>query len=231
MRSKHKQVLKSNEQDTEELVLHSNDDEVIQVLPEFFNTIFVNGDIDQKSATEFYKAIHYLDLDSPVFIVINSNGGDVYSALTMRNLLQKIRTKTQVYTMCIGVAFSAGALLLASGSKDCRYAAPMSSMMIHSIQLIFGGNYRTEVQPMMNFMVNLEKQFVDAMTEEVIKNKQNNFSQKKFISKKKVLNDLFHHGDTFLSAEEAKDLGLVDHIDFISLPVIKMQTITLEEGE
>lgn len=208
-------------------------DNAVKVFPEFFNTIFIDGDITQESATEFYKATHYLDIDHDVFIVINSNGGDLHASVAIRNMIKDIRAKTKVFTACVGVAFSASVLLLAAGTKNCRFTIPNSSLMIHTVQLTFGyGNYRTEIRPLMQSVADLEEDFLIILAEEVSKNEKEDMSSKTYKRNLKKITDHFHRGDSYLKPDEAQELGVIDHIGLIKLPVVTYEIeLSKEKGD
>jgi ATP-dependent Clp protease protease subunit len=94
--------------------------------------VFVGGPIDDNMANLVIAQLLYLqssDPDKDIFIYINSPGGVVYSGLAIYDTIQHI--KPQVATICIGIAASMAALLLASGAKGKRYALPNSRVMIH----------------------------------------------------------------------------------------------------
>lgn len=231
-------VQKRNNNEEIELVpgISSIGDNAVKVFPEFFNTIFIDGDITQESATEFFKATHYLDLEQDVFIVINSNGGDLHASVAIRNMIKNIRSQTKVFTTCVGVAFSASVLLLAAGTKGCRYTIPNSSLMIHTVQLTFGyGNYRTEIRPLMQSVADLEEDFLAILAEEVSKNHKEEIGNKPYKRNFKKITEHFHRGDSYLKPDDAKELGVVDHIGLIKLPVVtyefELSKDENEEGE
>jgi ATP-dependent Clp protease protease subunit len=94
--------------------------------------VFLGGPIDDNMANLVIAQLLFLqseDPDKDIFLYINSPGGVVYSGLAIYDTIQYI--KPQVATICIGIAASMAALLLAAGSKGKRYALPNSRMMIH----------------------------------------------------------------------------------------------------
>lgn len=94
--------------------------------------VFIGGPIDDNMANLVIAQLLYLqseDPDKDIFLYINSPGGVVYSGLAIYDTMQFI--KPQVATVCIGIAASMAALLLASGAKGKRYALPNSRVMIH----------------------------------------------------------------------------------------------------
>lgn len=94
--------------------------------------IFLGGPIDDNMANLIIAQMLFLESEDPekdIYLYINSPGGVVYSGLAIYDTMQYI--KPQVSTICVGIAASMAALLLAAGSKDKRYALPNSRVMIH----------------------------------------------------------------------------------------------------
>jgi ATP-dependent Clp protease, protease subunit len=94
--------------------------------------VFIGGPIDDNVASLVIAQLLYCqseDPDKDIFLYINSPGGIVYSGFAIYDTIQYIRP--QVATICVGIAASMAALLLASGAKGKRYALPNSRVMIH----------------------------------------------------------------------------------------------------
>jgi ATP-dependent Clp protease protease subunit len=94
--------------------------------------VFIGGPIDDNMANLVIAQLLFLqseDPDKDIYLYINSPGGVVYSGLAIYDTIQYIRP--QVATICIGIAASMAALLLASGTKGKRFALPNSRVMIH----------------------------------------------------------------------------------------------------
>jgi ATP-dependent Clp protease protease subunit len=94
--------------------------------------IFIGGPINDAVANLVIAQLLFLESEDPekdISIYINSPGGLVYSGLALYDTIQYIKPK--VATICMGVAASMAALLLAAGSKGKRYALPNSRVMIH----------------------------------------------------------------------------------------------------
>ena len=94
--------------------------------------IFVDGEIRDETADLIVAQILYLESENPekdISIYINSPGGSVTAGLAIYDTMQYI--KPQVSTICIGMAASMGAFLLAAGEKGKRFALPNSEVMIH----------------------------------------------------------------------------------------------------
>lgn len=96
--------------------------------------IFMVGEIEQHMANLIVAQLLFLESENPdqeISIYINSPGGSVSAALAIYDTMQFI--KPDVSTVCIGMAASAAALLLASGCKGKRFCLPNSTVMIHQV--------------------------------------------------------------------------------------------------
>lgn len=93
--------------------------------------IYLEGKINYRKAMDFAKRIAYFsrqDLDEPVKVFINSPGGELSSGMMICDIIEGSPVKLQLY--CIGMAYSMGAIIFASG-KNGRYILPHSKVMIH----------------------------------------------------------------------------------------------------
>jgi ATP-dependent Clp protease protease subunit len=102
--------------------------------------VFLGSPVDDEVANLVVAQLLHLEADDPdkdVSIYINSPGGSVYAGLAIYDTMQFI--KPDVATMCVGVAMSMGALLLAGGAKGKRAALPNSRMLIHQPSAGFRG--------------------------------------------------------------------------------------------
>lgn len=96
--------------------------------------IFLGGPIDDNVANLIMAQLLFLeseDSKKDIHLYINSPGGSVTAALAMYDTMRHI--KPDVSTICVGIAASAGALLLSSGTKGKRFALPNSEVMIHQV--------------------------------------------------------------------------------------------------
>jgi len=160
--------------------------------------IFLGSDIDDTTADLVMAQLIFLeyeDSDKDITLYINSPGGIVYSGLAIYDTIQFI--KPDVSTICIGQAASMGAILLAAGTKGKRYALPHSRIMLH--QPIGGaGGQAADIA-------------IHAREIVRIKTALNEILQKHTGQELSVISR-----DTdrnfFMSAEEAKNYGLVDEI-------------------
>jgi len=94
--------------------------------------IFLGGQVDSQIANLINAQLLHLESEDPdkdIYLYINSPGGVVYDGLSIYDTMQFI--KPDVSTICVGMAASMGAFLLAAGAKGKRYALPNSRIMIH----------------------------------------------------------------------------------------------------
>ena len=160
--------------------------------------IFLVGEVEDHMANLVVAQLLFLESENPdkdIHLYINSPGGSVTAGMAIYDTMQFI--KSEVSTMCIGQAASMGAFLLTAGAKGKRYCLPNSRVMIH--------------QPLGGFRGQASDIEIHA---------------KEILSIKDKLNQMMaHHSgqtldvieaatdrDNFLSAEEARDFGLVDEV-------------------
>src|SRR5437870_8452288 len=96
--------------------------------------IFLGTPIDDQIANLMIAQLLHLESEDPdkdIFIYINSPGGQVYSGLAIYDTIQFI--KPDVQTICVGIAMSMGALILAGGAKGKRMALPNAKILIHQV--------------------------------------------------------------------------------------------------
>ncbi|HUB44690.1 MAG TPA: ATP-dependent Clp protease proteolytic subunit [Acetobacteraceae bacterium] len=160
--------------------------------------IFLTGAVYDQVSSLICAQLLYLESDNPskeISFYINSPGGVVSSGLAIYDTMQYIRSP--VSTLCIGQAASMGSLLLAAGAKDRRFALPNSRIMVHQPS---GGaqGQATDIE----------------------------IQAREILALRKRLNEIYvrHTGqpieaierklerDSYLSAEEARDFGLVDEV-------------------
>src|SRR5690554_7184323 len=94
--------------------------------------VFVGGPINDQVANLVIAQLLFLESEDPekdISLYINSPGGQVYSMLAMYDTMQHVRP--DVSTICLGMAASAAAVLLAAGTPGKRFALPYSRIMIH----------------------------------------------------------------------------------------------------
>ncbi len=94
--------------------------------------IFLGGEVNDASANAIVAQLLFLEADDPdkdIYLYINSPGGSVTAGMAIFDTMRYI--KPDVQTICIGMAASMGAFLLAAGKKGKRFALPNSEIMIH----------------------------------------------------------------------------------------------------
>ncbi len=94
--------------------------------------VFLTGEVNDESANLVIAQLLFLESENPdkdISLYINSPGGSVYAGLGIYDTMQFI--KPDVQTICVGMAASMGAFLLAAGAKGKRYSLPHSRIMIH----------------------------------------------------------------------------------------------------
>ncbi len=163
--------------------------------------IFLNGEIDDAVANTVIAQLIYLEGKNPdkdIFIYINSPGGSVSAGLAIYDTMKYI--KCDVSTICVGLAASMGAFLLAGGTKGKRFSLPNSEIMIH--------------QPLGGAQGQASDILIHAKHITNIKNKINTIlSENTGKSLKIVEKDTDR--DNFMTPQEAKDYGIIDEI-FVS---------------
>ena len=159
--------------------------------------IILSGEINDTTSNIVIAELLYLDSlnHDDISIYINSPGGSVTSGMAIYDTMNFI--KSDVSTICIGMAASMAAFLLSSGEKGKRYVLPNSEVMIH--QPLGGAEGQaTEIKIAAERILKLK----DKLNKLLSKNTNQNI--------KKVSKDT--ERDYFLSAEEALEYGLVDKI-------------------
>lgn len=169
--------------------------------------IFLSGEIDDNVANSIVAQLIYLEGKDPtkdISIYINSPGGSVTAGMAIFDTMNYI--KCDVSTICVGLAASMGAFLLAAGTKGKRYALPNSEVMIH--QPLGGASGQASD--------------IAIHAEQILKTKA---KLNKILSENtgKPLDQVEKDTDrdNFMSAEEAKSYGLVDKIFYARNQEIK----------
>ncbi|MBP5288097.1 MAG: ATP-dependent Clp protease proteolytic subunit [Elusimicrobiales bacterium] len=164
----------------------------------FFGSL--DGEVNTASANSIIAQLLYLDgedPEKPINFYINSPGGSVSAGLAIYDTMQYI--KAPVYTICMGMAMSFGAVLLAAGSKGKRFALPNARIMIHQVRQGYGvGGTATDIEIENQEMQHLKK----ILTEIMARHTGQPFE--------KVHQDMEH--DFYMSAEEAKAYGIIDEV-------------------
>ena len=161
--------------------------------------LFLGGEVNDGVANALVAQMLYLDSDDsskPIYLYINSPGGSVTAGLAIYDTIQYI--KSDVVTICVGLAASMGAFLLAAGTKGKRVALPHSRIMIHQP---LGGTSRRQASD-----IEIEAREILRM-KEMLNRSLSDMSGQSF---EKIEKDTDR--DYFLSAEEAKEYGLIDRV-------------------
>jgi ATP-dependent Clp protease protease subunit len=162
-------------------------------------TLFLGSEVNDGIANSLVAQMLYLDSEDsskPIYLYINSPGGSVTAGLAIYDTIQYV--KSEVVTICVGLAASMGAFLLAAGTKGKRVALPHSRIMIHQP---LGGTSRRQASD-----IEIEAREILRM-KEMLNRSLSDMSGQSF---EKIEKDTDR--DYFLSAEEAKDYGLIDRV-------------------
>lgn len=161
--------------------------------------LFLGQEVSDGIANSLVAQMLYLDSEDnskPIYLYINSPGGSVTAGLAIYDTMQYV--KSDVVTICVGLAASMGAFLLAAGSKGKRLALPHSRIMIHQP---LGGTSQRQASD------------IEIEAREILRIKDmlnQSLAQMCGQSVEKVSKDTDR--DYFMSAAEAKDYGLIDRV-------------------
>ncbi len=160
--------------------------------------VFISGEIDDASANTIVAQLIYLEAKNPkkdICVYINSPGGSVTAGMAIYDTIKYV--KCDVSTICIGLAASMGAFLLAAGTKGKRFCLPNSEVMIH--QPLGGAQGQaSDIEITANHILKTKKKMIEMLAK--------NTGQ----SIKKVEKDVDR--DYFMTADEAVAYGLVDKV-------------------
>ena len=162
--------------------------------------LFMGQEVTDGLANAIVAQLLYLDSDDPskpIYMYINSPGGSVTAGLAIYDTMQHI--KSEVVTICVGLAASMGAFLLAGGTKGKRLALPHSRIMIH--QPLGGTQGRSQATD-----IEIEAREILRMRDQLNQMLANHTGQ----SLEKIEKDTDR--DYFMSAEEAQAYGLIDKV-------------------
>lgn len=160
--------------------------------------IFLGTGIDENVANLVIAQMLFLESEDPkkdIYLYINSPGGSVYAGLAIYDTMQLI--KPEVSTICVGMAMSMGAFLLAAGAKGKRSALPNSRVMIHQPSSGFQGT-AADIEISARETLRIREHLDELLA-------QNTGQSIETINKDT-------ERDYYLSAQEAKDYGLVDNV-------------------
>ena len=160
--------------------------------------VFLGSQVNDEMANAIVAQLLFLQSDDPksdIHLYVNSPGGSVTAGMAIYDTIQFV--SCDVATYCIGQAASMGAVLLTAGTKGKRYALPNARIMIH--------------QPLAGMQGTAEEIMIHAREFKRIKQKMNEILLKHCgHTLEKIEKDTDR--DCFMSADEAKEYGLVDHV-------------------
>jgi len=160
--------------------------------------IFLSDEVNDVTASLIVAQMLFLDAKDPekdIQFYINSPGGSVTAGMAIYDTMQHV--KSDVSTICVGMAASMGAFLLTSGTKGKRYALPNSTIMIH--QPIGGAKGQaTDIKIHAEWILKIKDNLNKILSERTGQPLE------------KIQNDV--ERDYFMSADEAKAYGIVDQV-------------------
>jgi ATP-dependent Clp protease protease subunit len=160
--------------------------------------IFLGTPIDDQIANLIVAQLLHLESEDPdkdISIYINSPGGSVYAGLAIYDTMQFI--KPQVQTICVGIAMSMGALLLAGGAEGKRMGLPNARILIHQVSSGFSGQ-ATDIEIHARETINLRRRI-----DEILANHTRKTPEEVHADSDR---------DRFFTAEEAAEYGLIDRV-------------------
>ena len=160
--------------------------------------IFLGTPVDDQIANLIVAQLIHLESEDPdkdISLYINSPGGSVYAGMAIYDTMQFI--KPDVQTICVGIAMSMGAFLLAGGAKGKRMALPNSKILIHQVSAGFQGqatDIEIHAREIIDMRQNLDRLLSEHTGQPAEKVKQDT------------------ERDNFMSAEEAMEYGIIDQV-------------------
>jgi ATP-dependent Clp protease, protease subunit len=160
--------------------------------------IFLGTPIDDQIANLIVAQLIHLESEDPdkdISLYINSPGGSVYSGLAVYDTMQYI--KPDVQTICVGIAMSMGAVLLAGGAEGKRMALPNAKILIHQVSSGFQGQ-ATDIEIQAREVINIKRRLEEITAMHTGQPLD------------KVSKDM--ERDYFMTAEEGKEYGIIDTV-------------------
>ena len=161
--------------------------------------IFLGQEVTDSLANRIVAFLLYLDSEDPgkpIYLYINSPGGSVTAGMAIYDTMKYI--KSDVITICVGLAASMGAFLLASGTSGKRLALPHARIMIHQPMGGTGRRQATDIEIEANEILRIRHQLNQILADETQQTLD------------KIEKDTDR--DYYMSAEEAKEYGLIDQV-------------------
>lgn len=161
--------------------------------------IFLAEEVDDAIANAIVAYMLYLDSEDPgkpIYLYINSPGGSVTAGMAMYDTMQHI--KSEVVTICVGLAASMGAFLLTAGTKGKRLALPHARIMIHQPLGGVGRGQATDIEIEANQILRVRQELNELMAEHTGQTVE------------QIEKDTDR--DNFMSAQQAMEYGLIDRV-------------------
>jgi ATP-dependent Clp protease, protease subunit len=160
--------------------------------------VFLGTPVDDQIANLTVAQLLHLESEDPdkdISVYINSPGGSVYAGLAIYDTMQFI--KCDVQTICVGIAMSMGALLLAGGANGKRMSLPNAKILIHQVSSGFQGQ-ATDIEIQAREVISIKRRL-----EEILALHSGQALDK-------VSKDM--ERDYFMTSEEAKEYGIIDTV-------------------
>src|ERR671926_430547 len=160
--------------------------------------IFLGSPVDDQIANLIVAQLLHLESQDPekdISLYINSPGGSIYAGLAIYDTMQFI--KPDVATMCVGIAMSMGALLLAGGAARKRMALPNAKILIHQVWGGFQGQ-ATDIEIHAREIIDIRRRLDEIIAQQNGKDVEKGQSDTE--------------RDYFMSSEVAKEYGIIDRV-------------------
>jgi ATP-dependent Clp protease protease subunit len=161
--------------------------------------VFVGSAVDDEVANSVNAQLLHLEAEDPdkdISLYINSPGGDVYSGLAIYDTMQFV--KPEVRTMCVGIAMSIGAVLLAGGTKGKRTSLPNGKILIHQLWTPGFGGQASDVEIRAREAIAMKRRLEELLAERTGQPLE------------RISQDT--ERDNFMTPREALEYGLIDAV-------------------
>ena len=161
--------------------------------------VFIGSPVDDAVSNLVVAQLLHLESEEPekeISLYINSPGGDVYAGLAIYDTMQFV--KPDVQTICVGIAMSIGAVLLAGGTKGKRRALPNAKILIHQVWSPGFGGQASDVEIRAREVIGLKRRIEEVLAEHTSQPIE------------RIARDT--ERDHFMSADEAREYGLIDDV-------------------
>jgi ATP-dependent Clp protease, protease subunit len=161
--------------------------------------VFLGQPVEDDIANVITAQLLFLEAEDPdqdISLYINSPGGDVYSGLAIYDTMQFV--KPDVRTMCVGIAMSIGAVLLAGGAKGKRSSLPNGKILIHQLWTPGFGGQASDVEIRAREAIGMKRRLEEILAERTGQPLE------------QVARDT--ERDNFMTPREALDYGLIDEV-------------------